>query len=899
MTISSIATRSIEKTVSNPAHSLRMKTPRVLCILALLLALPLAAWGTAAATTTTLTTGSKTVNTHTITTLTASVTTGGVTPAAVTQGLVQFYDGKALLGTGQIVKTGTKYTHGSACLAVELGFGSHSLKAVFVGTAAYASSSSAVAPLIISGGTTSTSISSSGTAGNYTLTGTVTANGATPVTGNVNFIDQTDSAAIVGTAPLGTATVARTYAAAAPYSLFASTGNDFPQQVVVADLNGDGILDMAALDYSGIISVYLGLGNGTFQAAHSFCMDTSQTPAVPCNGGNEPTSIAFGDFNSDGIPDLVFVDGSYAYVALGNGDGTFQKPVPFATQGGNSQVVVADLNRDGTPDLIVSISDGISILLGNGNGTFQPHYEVSLNDASTYITVGDFNKDGIPDIASAGWNGEALMVLLGKGNGTFDAEKDTPIDINTAGCTVAAADFKGTGFLSDVAICGDNVVEALAGKGDGTFAPPQVLNANGSFDEYVNWVTPVDMNGDGNVDLVLAWDSSATDTGRIDVFNGTSAGTFNTTPTTISTGKQPVFVTVGDLNGNGTPDLVTVNQQDNNLSVISQGASSTATASVANVSLPGTGNQSVIADYTGNSNYAASTSSAISLTGTNGAAGAPVISSLSPASAANGSGAFNLIVNGNNFASGDVVDWNGSPRTTTYGSLTKLTAAIQATDVAAAGTDSVTVVSPTAGTSNSASFTVTQSSTGPTIAAALSPNYATINSPSTTITVTGTNFVSGTTGSVVHFGTAALTTTFVSATSLTAVIPAADLKTLGTFQVTVWNAGVSASNAMPFTVGPVTHTPLAYGFFNASGAGSATSGNITCAWSTTNLDYQCTITGESFVYNKYIINATYADINTVGIVTVSSNMGYLVVRIYKTDGTTKIQAPFYLVVFKP
>jgi hypothetical protein len=385
--------------------------------------------------------------------------------------------------------------------------------------------------------------------------------------------------------------------------------------------------------------------------------------------------------------------------------------------------------------------------------------------------------------------------------------------------------------------------------------------------------------------------------GRIGVFTGTSTGKFNATPTTITTGKKPVFVTTGDFNGNGTPDLVTANDQDNNLSVILQSATSTASASLASVSLPGTGNQSMFAQYAGDSHYATSTSSAIKLTGTGGVAGPPVISSLSPAGVANGSGAFTLTVNGSNFATGAVIKWNGSARTTAFVSPTKLTAATQATDVAAAGSYQVTV---TVGTkvSNSVTFTVSQSSTGPAIAS-MSPNFAVINSPAITITVTGTKFISGTSGSLVKFGTAALSTTYVNATTLTASIPAADLKTLGTFGVTVWNGGVSASIAVPFTVGPATHPALAYGFFNKDGSSGATSGNIVCTWSTTDLDYQCTITGESFYYNKYVVNATYGDITTVGIVTANSYQNKVVVRIYKVDGTTKIQAPFYMTVFKP
>jgi hypothetical protein len=149
-----------------------------LLLSALLCAHATAVWATPAATTTTLTTGSKTVNTRTITTLAAVVTPTGST-TVLTQGLVQFKDGKVLLGTGQIVKNGTKYTHGAAYLSVEFGPGTHSVTAVFAGTSAYAASTSAAASVVIAGGSTSTTISSTGAAGAYSLTGQVIANGAT------------------------------------------------------------------------------------------------------------------------------------------------------------------------------------------------------------------------------------------------------------------------------------------------------------------------------------------------------------------------------------------------------------------------------------------------------------------------------------------------------------------------------------------------------------------------------------------------------------------------------------------------------------------------------------------------------------------------------------------------
>jgi len=852
--------------------------------IALLCAFAGQAWAARLATTTTLTPSSKTVNGRTITVLAAKVTD----PATVMQGLVRFYDGKTLLGSAQIVNTGTKYTHGAANLSVELGWGSHALKAAFAGTATDASSASSTLTVAIGGGTSATTISVTGSVGNYTLTGQVMADGMTAPTGEVSFLDQTNSDALIGTSTLAVGTPAMKFTKATTYSLYDPADYSRPQQLVVADLNGDGILDIAMVDYSTGISIYLGKGDGTFEAAKPFC--TTGTPPTPCAAGSEPVSIATGDFNSDGIPDLVVQDGSNVDVMIGNGDGTFQPEVAYGTASGNYNIVVADLNLDGTPDLALTVSGGVSILLGNGDGTFQPHNDIALNDSSTYLTAGDFNKDGIPDLAVDGWNGASVMILLGVGDGTFQAEKDTPIDVNPANGTVVGADFKGTGFLCDLALSGDGTLEAMLGNGDGTFKTPQELKPNTTFDEFNGGFAVADLNGDGIPDMALTWYDSDTDVGRVGVFYGKGDGTFNPTPKTLNVGEQPIWIATGDFDGNGLLDLVTANESDSTLSVILNSATNTATTTPLTVAAPGVGTQEVFAQYKGDAGYASSESTTIPLTGSGVVR--PVLTSLSPFSALAGSGAFTLTVNGSGFAAGSVVKWNGNARTTALISASKLTAAILATDIATAGSYTVTVVSGGA-TSNALAFTVSGSTGSSPLLTSITPNYATVGSAALTLTVNGSKFVSG---AIVFWNTTKLITTFGSATKLTAAVPAADLAAPGSASITVVNPGNITSNAMTFTVSPATHTPLAFGFFNQLGTPGATSGNITCTWNTS--EYLCTVTGEKFFYSKYVVNATPADTDFPAMATVNSIGGQIIVKIFNLSGTA-IQDPFYISVFKP
>ncbi len=173
----------------------------------------------------------------------------------------------------------------------------------------------------------------------------------------------------------------------------------------------------------------------------------------------------------------------------------------------------------------------------------------------------------------------------------------------------------------------------------------------------------------------------------------------------------------------------------------------------------------------------------------------PTLAGLNPTSAVEGSPGFTLTVNGTGFISGSVVRWDGSPRQTTFVSPTQLTAQIQASDLVGIGSTLVTVFNPTpgGGTSNSLSFTIVSTNPAPSLTG-ISPNQAIVGGAAFTLTATGANFVST---SKVRWNGSDRTTTFVSATQLTAQIPASDLANAGTAQVTVFTptpgGGVTAA----------------------------------------------------------------------------------------------------------
>lgn len=189
---------------------------------------------------------------------------------------------------------------------------------------------------------------------------------------------------------------------------------------------------------------------------------------------------------------------------------------------------------------------------------------------------------------------------------------------------------------------------------------------------------------------------------------------------------------------------------------------------------------------------------------------APAVSALSPSSATAGGPAFTLTVNGSNFVSGATVRWNGAARSTTFASATQLTAAIPASDIAAAGSATVSVANPDGGVSGAFVFTISPS-TAPALSS-LSPSAATAGGPAFTLTVNGSNFVSG---STVRWNGAARPTTFVSASQVTAAIPSSDIATAGTANVSVANPDGAASGTLAFTVSsaaPATNLVTNAGF---------------------------------------------------------------------------------------
>jgi C1A family cysteine protease/alpha-D-ribose 1-methylphosphonate 5-triphosphate synthase subunit PhnH len=196
----------------------------------------------------------------------------------------------------------------------------------------------------------------------------------------------------------------------------------------------------------------------------------------------------------------------------------------------------------------------------------------------------------------------------------------------------------------------------------------------------------------------------------------------------------------------------------------------------------------------------------------------PTLNVISPSSATAGGAGFTLTATGTNFVAGSKIRWNGADRTTTYVSPTTLTASIVQADIGTAGTASVTVFNPTpgGGTSGALTFTINPAGNPVPTLSTISPSSKTAGDPGFTLTVTGTNFIAG---SKVRWNGNDRTTTYVSATQLTASIPSTDIQTAGSVPVTVFNpapgGGTSASKT--FTISAPASVKAAFSGTPTSG----------------------------------------------------------------------------------
>jgi Chitobiase/beta-hexosaminidase C-terminal domain/FG-GAP-like repeat/Bacterial Ig-like domain (group 3) len=535
-------------------------------------------------------------------TLQARVTANGT---AVHPGTIVFCNANAprcedsaILGQAQLTNAGTAQIH------LRLPVGIYNIVAKFQGilhgTPALAASTSATKTLTVTGGdVTSAVLTWSGVAGNFKLTGTLTAQGTPLPTGTFSFVDQTSGNVVVGSASLGAGIKSFELTPEIAQPAIANLGG-----VVVGDFNSDGIPDMAVSGLpsnsgitQGLITILLGNGDGTFSIASSIA------------SGPEPYPVAVVDANGDGIPDLVAGDSGGITVGfqpmtilLGKGDGTFQISSRLS-QLPPAIVVVTDLNGDGIPDLAMTTqyydtAPVVLAFLGDGAGGFSLKSTIDTFEAASGIATGDFNRDGIPDLAVTDEFAYTVTILLGNGDGTFTPGATYPV--GTQPVALVAADFNGDG-MPDLALINrlDSTISILLGEGDGKFAVQPPRSVNTAPDN----LAVADFNQDGIQDIAVGGQPGILLLGKGD-------GTFtNSTEFRVAAdGLNVDILAATDLNRDGLPDVIT----PLHVFLAAQNVTTTAKGLV----LSGAGDHQVVASYSGDDSYSPAVSTPITISNT-------------------------------------------------------------------------------------------------------------------------------------------------------------------------------------------------------------------------------------------------------------------------------------------
>jgi hypothetical protein len=620
-----------KKTSANSSYHVRFLTSLLLCLIATGVSKPSLA-ATPTQTTLLANPASSIAFQHPVQ-LVATVTDGVGNP--ITLGTVNFYDGNTVLGTVHLVGNGNNgLAVGSATLWTNsLTQGAHSLSARYNGTTTNSPSSSLAQGFTVTAPgpyPSMTLLQSSGNInGYYGLTATVLGFGPASPSGSVTFTDTTAGTALGTKALSGTPN--------GPFGFNTTTGL-CPGAIVSGDFNNDGIQDLVvsgkgyvngSCSGGAMLQTLLGNGSGTFTAGQT----------MPYPGGK----LLAADFNGDGNLDLY--DGN-GYIYLGNGDGSFQLQNGAQVPAG---ALAGDINGDGIPDLVTAVGNNgyVTVSLGKGDGTFDagtnlalsddPALSVNPNDGSytpytpypTCFAVGDLNHDGKDEIVVGAGTG---VQVLSMGDST------EPISfINT-----------GSGISYDIVHTGDYgmPVEELVGY------------------QKASFIALADLNGDGNLDIITGnngvarppwqglpgiWDQVSVNLGdgtggfsgpssyqisSIDGITGLLVGDFNNDQkldvkvNEASWSSYEMDVLVGDGSGRlswqtwydqlppvpiGYVDLLNDGMSDPVLPLGQNGLEITHPASVASISLsnvtvPSQGPQLITAAYSGDSNYAASTS---------------------------------------------------------------------------------------------------------------------------------------------------------------------------------------------------------------------------------------------------------------------------------------------------
>ncbi|TMQ06211.1 MAG: tandem-95 repeat protein, partial [Deltaproteobacteria bacterium] len=314
-----------------------------------------------------------------------------------------------------------------------------------------------------------------------------------------------------------------------------ATGGGGTKAVAVADVNGDGYGDVAAINpANNTVGILLGNGAGGFVLQATYAT------------GNGPAAVATGDFDRDGHPDLAVLNATANTVSIlrGSASGAFTAGATVAVASGSTSLAVADFDQDGVLDLAVAASATVRLLHGNGAGGFTAAGSLAITGVPASIAAGDFDHDGKVDLVLT--TPLAVLVVMGTGGGLFGLP--VTLAVSTGNRGIAVADLDGDGNL-DLAIANGAATVSVFFGGAGGFGAPTSLTVAGT----PLAVVAGDFDGDGATDLVALTGGTAT------LFHRTGRTFTPAGPIVATGGSGATAAAVINANADAAADLVVAN----------------------------------------------------------------------------------------------------------------------------------------------------------------------------------------------------------------------------------------------------------------------------------------------------------------------------------------------------